>query len=71
MRGKSFSYLDAKVCIDAMNESVPLDVANARFTARYGLNYEENERSLLGEARVSKSSVPQTDAMRLISARTS
>ena len=36
MRGKMFSNMDAKVCIEAMRQSVPLDVANARFSAPYG-----------------------------------
>ena len=58
MRGKRFSHMDAKVCIDAMNQSVPLDIANARFSARYEKNLDENQQSVMGQTRVSKASLP-------------
>ena len=58
MRGKRFSHMDAKVCIDAMNQSVPLDIANARFSARYEKSLDENQQSIFGQTRVSKASMP-------------
>ena len=38
--GKMFSNMDAKVCIDSMKSTIPLSVANARFSAKYGQTVE-------------------------------